>query len=341
MPKEIFWMILPVGAIVSWAINRWLWKGMYGYGIRKPLQPEHLRWTASPKPLTGGLGMAVVWLPMMILWLINSPTLTPIQQWSLWGFLGIATLTGLIDDLYHLNPWQKLAGQFMAAVLAYYGGWGMEICDIPVLDAMGSLLLMMGLLNSLNMLDNIDGVTGMTVLALVAALALGGNLSDPWLLGILLLGGAIVGFLHLNLYPSHIFMGDAGSHLLGAAVFMMIRIRWEPASQDIQSTIVLIYGMAFIPLTDTFMVTLSRLIRKKSPFKGGKDHLTHMLVYSGIRQSALPWILGLIQFFTALLVITGQVPLHQQMGVLGLLAAGMAWMYYRTWQRRLVPNVSV
>ena len=119
MPKEIFWMILPVGAIVSWAVNRWLWKGMYGYGIRKPLQPEHLRWTASPKPLTGGLGMAVVWLPMMILWLINSPTLTPVQQWSLWGFLGIATLTGLIDDLYHLNPWQELAGQFMAAVLAY------------------------------------------------------------------------------------------------------------------------------------------------------------------------------------------------------------------------------
>ena len=338
MPFLAVLLLIPVFALISWLVNRLLLQKIGRHGMEKPLQPAHLRWSAGAKPLTGGLGMAISLLPAVIFFMSQQTEIPVWQMFALSGFLLTATLTGWIDDLWHLNPPAKLLGQFIAAGIACLGGWDLHWFGLQIPDLLLSLLLIMGLLNSLNMLDNIDGVTAMSAFALCAAAVLGASFSISWIGIILAFMGVLMGFLHLNLYPSRIFMGDAGSHLLGAMVFLIIRLQWASATPDLAGTCILVYGMAFIPLTDTLVVTGSRLLRKKSPFIGGKDHLTHMLVYSGIRQSALPWILGLIHFFAALLVISSDLSRSAQLLVLTLLLSGFIWMYYRTWKRRLVPE---
>ena len=115
--------------------------------------------------------------------------------------------------------------------------------------------------------------------------------------------GALVGFLYFNWHPSKIFMGDTGSQFLG--VFLAacgIEYFWgyrDDTAELIQLKQFVIPMLMFIvPLIDTITVTIRRLMRKQSPFVGGKDHITHMLFYFGFKERMVASILIFISLLS-------------------------------------------
>jgi UDP-GlcNAc:undecaprenyl-phosphate GlcNAc-1-phosphate transferase len=115
--------------------------------------------------------------------------------------------------------------------------------------------------------------------------------------------GGLCGFLYFNWHPSKIFMGDTGSQFLG--VFLAacgIEYLWgyKDHNGDILELkqFVIPMLMFIVPLIDTITVTTRRLMRKQSPFVGGKDHITHMLFFFGFKERKVVLILISISLFS-------------------------------------------
>ncbi len=127
----------------------------------------------------------------------------------------------------------------------------------------------------------------------------------------------ILSFLYFNWNPSRIYMGDSGSQFLGAllSVFSVLYI-WNPClSSPGDFPVMRSFGVVFlaflIPLTDTFAVTVNRLLKGKSPFVGGRDHTTHFLFYRGLSERSIAFlfiIIMLITNITAILITIGFFP---------------------------------
>jgi UDP-GlcNAc:undecaprenyl-phosphate GlcNAc-1-phosphate transferase len=98
--------------------------------------------------------------------------------------------------------------------------------------------------------------------------------------------GAILGFLIFNIYPSKMFMGDAGSQFIGLFVaFFGINNLWNVGGNYNHSSIIsfAVVLVVFTPAAvDTLTVVINRLKKGQSPMVGGKDHTTHHLVYAGL-----------------------------------------------------------
>ena len=205
------------------------------------------------------------------------------------GILGGAValhIVGLIDDRKRLGPWLKLAAQLaVAAGVVLVGGvrlmphWG------GGLSSVASIAWIVIVTNALNFLDNIDGlaagVTAICAAALLAAAAAAGQLFvGAWLC---LLLGASAGFLLLNFPPARIFMGDAGSLVLGyfLAVLSMLATYYTggPGGQYyVYAPLVLLA----VPLYDVVSVITLRLAERRNPMVGDTRHFSHRLLRRGM-----------------------------------------------------------
>jgi UDP-GlcNAc:undecaprenyl-phosphate GlcNAc-1-phosphate transferase len=156
-------------------------------------------------------------------------------------------------------------------------------------------------MNSINMLDNMDAITGsvsvMILLGLVTVILVNGNVAGNlylfMLIGVL---GSLIGFLYFNWSPSKIYMGDTGSQFLGvflASTSILYFWNFNDGNQGFfQIKPFVIPALFFIvPLIDTTTVTIRRLMRKQSPFVGGKDHITHHLAYMGLKDRQVAYTL--------------------------------------------------
>lgn len=148
-------------------------------------------------------------------------------------------------------------------------------------------------MNSINMLDNMDGVTTSISISiiLVAITFVFTNMETQNTYLILLLGvlGALVGFLYFNWNPAKIYMGDSGSQFLGVFLAAIsILFFWDEKNQTTEifqiKQFVVPMLVFIVPLIDTMTVFMRRLARKQSPFVGGKDHTTHHLVFLGLTE---------------------------------------------------------
>jgi UDP-GlcNAc:undecaprenyl-phosphate GlcNAc-1-phosphate transferase len=94
---------------------------------------------------------------------------------------------------------------------------------------------------------------------------------------------ACIGFLFWNRRPASIYLGDAGALYLGFILAAIsIRIDVNPDAQIIR---VLVPMLIFaIPVIDITQVVISRVSRGKSPFEGGRDHLSHLLLNKGLSE---------------------------------------------------------
>ena len=213
----------------------------------------------------------------------------------------IACLVGLVDDIFNLKPWQKILGQITAGVVLVLVGirpalyylqtlFNIKITEttemiwgIPII-----IFFVLGATNSLNLLDGLDGLcAGVTVIITLAMLLLAIHLGtwgfsevgDPVRVIICLgLVGAVCGFLPFNRHPAKIFMGDAGSMLLGfviAALMMMFAQegpRWWMAS-------IAAFGL---PILDTAVALLRRFLNKRPLFVSDRGHIYDQMIDRGI-----------------------------------------------------------
>ena len=192
---------------------------------------------------------------------------------------------GLLDDRFGLRGRQKLAGQVVAALALIASGvliqriglFGMEI-DLGLLAIPVTVLWLTGAVNALNLLDGMDGmatVIGLVLSVAICALAL---LTGHAVVAIvaLVFAGALLGFLPFNLSPAKIYLGDAGSMLIGIVVgCLSIRATLKGAG-----TVLLAAPLAVmtIPILDSFAAILRRRLAGQSIYAADRGHLHHRLL---------------------------------------------------------------
>jgi UDP-GlcNAc:undecaprenyl-phosphate GlcNAc-1-phosphate transferase len=240
---------------------------------------------------------------------ISSRRLMELRTNPVWNIFGIAgasiviTVVGLADDLRKLPPRQKVYGQVLAAVVLLCGGVGVRMTGvffglmgldpptwIVVLTSVPIVLLVtIAACNATNLLDGLDGLCGgVTAIIAIGFLALAVHLAiyarapgtDSLRVGLCLaMAGAVLGFLPYNIPPASIFMGDAGSTLLGFFVATMMALfcregnaRWLVAACAVFA----------LPIFDTALAVVRRLLLGRSIFAGDRSHLYDQLVDRGM-----------------------------------------------------------
>ena len=216
--------------------------------------------------------------------------------------------TGLIDDLIGLKPWQKLLGQLGAAGLAYWAGVRISALIWISTDSWWSLPVtlfwLLACTNAFNLVDGMDGLAGglglfSTVTICVAAL-LHGN--PALVLATVPLAGCLLGFLFYNFNPATIFLGDSGSLLIG---FMLgcYGVIWSQKSATLLGMTAPLMALS-IPLLDTSLAIVRRILKKQPIFSADRGHIHHKLLDRGLtpRRAALVFygVSGLVACFSLL-----------------------------------------
>ncbi len=196
-------------------------------------------------------------------------------------------IIGLVDDKLALGPWPKLAMQLLVATATVLL-CGVKILTVagPVLSAIISILWIVAITNAFNFLDNMDGLAaGVAVIVAVAllgaAVSLGQLFISAWLL---LLVGSLLGFLPYNYPPAKIYMGDAGSLVIGylLAVLSAMTTYVRPGETFYAYGIFVPFVVMAIPIYDTISVMTLRIRERRSPMVGDRSHFSHRLVKRGM-----------------------------------------------------------
>ena len=269
----------------------------------------------SPVPKVGGIAMAVGALAPVALSAGGNRAVLSILIGT-----GVIAIFGFMDDMKEFGYRTKFAGQLAAALVVTFFG-GVKICFIGTLLPDGMLLsdwvaipltlvVFIGVTNAVNLADGLDGLAG--GLMLLCFLCIGflafrlGNHSITLLS--MATAGAIFGFLRFNTYPASIFMGDAGSQLLGfLAITMAVTI--TQGNSPVSPLFPLI--LLGLPILDTLKVMAERVAAGRSPFVADKNHLHHKLLTLGLWHTEAVFILYVVQA--------------------ALVTAAFAWRYHSEW----------
>lgn len=232
-------------------------------------------------------------------------------------FLSVAVIlhiTGLIDDRKALGPYSKLVIQLGSAVLlATTGGVCFDFfIDSYPLRVLLSAFWIVIIVNSFNFLDNMDGLSAgiafiCSLIIMVAAL----NAGQVYIASFLaLVAGGLLGFLFFNFNPASIFMGDAGSLLVGlfiATASIKTTYYQGDASSPAHAAAMPLLILA-VPLYDFISVVIIRIMQGRSPLVGDKQHFSHRLTDRGLSRRAAVATIWLATALTGLgAIVTAQV----------------------------------
>jgi UDP-GlcNAc:undecaprenyl-phosphate/decaprenyl-phosphate GlcNAc-1-phosphate transferase len=263
--------------------------------------PRKERWHSRPTPMLGGVAFFPAFLAAVLLF---SPDVLSALPFFI--IVALMFVVGIYDDLRQINPATKLVGQIISAATAIFFGYSLHFFTWLPLDALLTAMWIVGLTNALNLLDNMDGLAG--GIALIAALYLVflfHQQGDPQHVVLALaLAGAVAGFLLHNFYPASIFMGDAGSLFLGSSL-ALLTVHATGQASNILSLVAVPTCILLVPILDTTLVTITRLLRGQSIAQGGRDHTSHRLVILGLTERQTVLLLYLMAFIagaTAVLI---------------------------------------
>jgi UDP-GlcNAc:undecaprenyl-phosphate/decaprenyl-phosphate GlcNAc-1-phosphate transferase len=247
-------------------------------------KPTEDRWHRRPTALFGGVAVVIVVVGMAV-------TIQPRGFiWHLVAAGGLIAAFGFVDDLMRLKASTKLIAQIVVASLLLFLGYRLTWTESMILDAMLTLLWIVGITNAFNLLDNMDGLcAGTTLVAgifLLIGLVADGGVS-PHALYLAALLGATAGFLVYNFHPASIFLGDTGSLFLGLNLAALTLLTKPEAKgrTGLLSVVAAPVLLLLIPIFDTTLVTAMRLLSGRRPSQGGRDHTSHRLVAVGLSES--------------------------------------------------------
>ena len=217
----------------------------------------------------------------------------------------LITATGFLDDVYHISPVAKFAGE-IAAALAFVFLSGISIREFGDLFGTGKIsagslqplltvFCMVGVMNALNLSDGLDGLAGGISAIACVFLGLFAYLSADWVpLWILLaLLGSLFGFLRYNTYPANLFMGDTGSLLLGYTLSATAVMLVKEDNPGMHLSPPMVAGVLALPITDTLLVMSRRFRHGENPFLPDQTHLHHRLLDLGFPHAVVVPILYL------------------------------------------------
>lgn len=293
------------------------------------LHKSHLK----PTPYLGGVAIILGVVFVTYSALIFSK-LSASNYWLATSLLAPAIFMGLIglwDDIKDLHPFPRFVGQTVAGVvvaiiLILTSNFGTPTGSIAI-DVFVTVIWIVGICNSINFFDNLDGGAAGTTAVSSIALTYLAIINDQNLIGALslVLAGATLGFLIWNRSPARIYMGDAGALFLGVLI-ATLTIRLNPDTKSISASFATPILLLAVPILDTSVAVISRLRRKVSPFQGGKDHLSHRLIRTGISRKITAVILWALSAFFALLaiILNQNFPINELMI---LIFSGTIWIF--------------
>jgi len=281
---------------ISLALNYYLINHK-GFTLKKN-NTEAVRFASQNKPIFGGITFFALFLlyTLAYIFFLDKSFYVNEQTFGLGLAVTIGFFMGLVDDLLATPPAFKFVMQIIISILLINFNIYIQISDNNIINYALTIFWIVGIMNSINMLDNMDAVTASITLTILGGMFVNIIISNdytklPYLLGIIVVFAAILGFLKYNWSPSKIYMGDNGSQFLGALLGgMSIMFLWNNTTISPNAGIVsilkpfFIVVLAFIvPIIDTTTVSINRILRGQSPFVGGKDHTTHHLFYLGLK----------------------------------------------------------
>jgi UDP-GlcNAc:undecaprenyl-phosphate GlcNAc-1-phosphate transferase len=273
---------LPASLLTIWALRR-------SPAARHVVAaPRTDRWHKSSTPLLGGSGIFGGLL--VAAGVAVAAGVIPASR-PLAGILGgcaILFVAGLLDDVFRLSPLAKIAAQTAAAVLVLVSGVRVEIVSNNIAATAIGLVWLIGMTNAFNLLDNMDGLAATLATISCAFFAVDAFTVHPnHLIAVLSLGVcfACLGFLPYNLRlrgPASVFMGDSGSQVLGFTLGALgLASSWTVAGSTVATLLLPLLVLA-VPILDTTLVTVVRLLEGRPVTQGGRDHTSHRLVYEGL-----------------------------------------------------------
>ena len=193
---------------------------------------------------------------------------------------------GLVDDFARIKPQTKLLGQILAASLVTVCGYRLQWSPSLTADTLLTILWIVGITNAMNLMDNMDGLcAGIGCIAAFFLSILLFPVSPKAAMAALLLCGALAAFLVFNFNPASIFMGDCGSLVIGFTLaFLSVRYTEYAVFKPVLSRYAVPLLALLVPVFDTTLVTLIRLLSGRRASMGGKDHTSHRLVLIGFSE---------------------------------------------------------
>ena len=244
--------------------------------------PKTDRWHKKPTAMLGGVA---IWLSVVITSLVFTLHITYGKQILLAStFL---FLVGLIDDLIHVKPYQKLIGQILGAAYVVYYGLSLPWTGSKLFNMALAIFWLIGITNAINLLDNMDGLaSGIAIIAggfLALSFVSAGQYTQAMIM--LSFAGGLLGFLVYNSNPASIFMGDCGSMFVGFFLASSALINVSGGrSRSFLPVLAVPILVLFIPIFDTTFVTVLRKLSGRAASQGGRDHTSHRLVALGMSE---------------------------------------------------------
>jgi UDP-GlcNAc:undecaprenyl-phosphate GlcNAc-1-phosphate transferase len=273
-------------------------------------------------PRVGGVAMACG-VFIASLFTIN---LQPADIWFL-AAAAVLTIFGALDDRFDLDYRVKFIGQLASVAIVVAAGdvrfqsialddrlWLPSWLSVPI-----TVVFLVGITNAVNLADGLDGLAGGTTFLCLCAVALLSSVGLPGSSTALTLAfaGAVLGFLRFNTYPASVFMGDAGSQLLGFSIGVLSIRATQSATSEISAAIPIL--LLAVPILDTLSVMVQRIAEGRSPFSPDKNHIHHKLLAMGFGHHEAVMLIYVVQ--GALFVIAYFMRYESDLLILGFVTA--------------------
>ena len=222
---------------------------------------------------------------------------------------------GVVDDYIDLPVKPRVLAQILIAVMMIFGAdlyiqnlgniFGFGDVELGFIGIVFTVLAVIGAINAFNMVDGIDGLAGSLAIITFGSLAfLMSNTTDGWFLLSILFIVATAAYLMFNLeWPisklKKIFMGDAGSMLIGLTIIWLLIIGTQSPNKSFSPVVAL--RLIAIPLMDMAAIMMRRIRKGQSPFKPDREHLHHIFLRAGFSQRKTLFIICSIATLMALL----------------------------------------
>ncbi|PBQ34498.1 hypothetical protein CNR22_22860 [Sphingobacteriaceae bacterium] len=264
---------------------------------------------ASAVPLIGGISIAF----SVFLSLLLSPLFMQqlILQRVMIGAAFLLLVIGVLDDKFDMKAKYKLAIQMACAfaivssgtrITSLYGILGIHEISLQW-QYLLTIVVIVGTVNAFNLMDGVDGlaaglsILGFSILAVLSFLY--GDIGKATVFVAFI--GALVAFLKANLNADKIFMGDAGSLMLGfiMTVSGIQILEFSQSSSVVNPTLVLflVAGFFCVPVLDSLRVYLGRMRKGNSPFAADKSHLHHLVLLLGLTHKKITLLINLFIVF--------------------------------------------
>jgi len=289
------------------------WRGLV-------VKPRADRWHRQPTPVLGGLAMILAVLAVLAVALPKTPEFA-----ILIVCLAGACALGLLDDVRRLAPTSKLVGEVMVASLLVAGGIHVELVSFAPAAFVLTVIWIVALMNAVNLMDNMDGLAAGVVA--IAAVALGITAIPTNPAAALVAGataGAALGFLVHNAHPAKVFMGDAGSLLLGFLLATTALLETTTATTNVAIAVFAPLAVLALPIFDSAFVSASRSLAGLPISRGGRDHVSHRLVALGLTERGTVYFLYAVAALLAGLAIGAEMVSGLFMPILVLAGIGLA-----------------